>query len=405
MTLVEAPEVGVAPAPPTAGRLVVMFGASSGPVCGVRDYSRQLGAALEDSGVRTIDIWWEIEHEAGSMERHRGLGRWLRRLEEVVARERPTWIVWHYSAFTYSHRGLPTLVPRIASCLSRIRSMRVGLLHEVVYPFGQRGLKGALLASTQRAALARLYPVLDAAVVTTEDRQTWLNRRAWLPTRPTRFLPVCSNIPSTALSVGRDPTSAPVVGVFGFASEGYLAAPVIGAISRLRRRGTDVGLTLIGAPGSASHQARLWREIASREGCADAVSFTEILEPEAVARALRRADVIVLPDASGPTGRKGTLAAALAAEKPVVAFDGPQRWEELIRERAVVVTRPEAPALADVLDGLLRDSSARLAQGARAGAFYRTYQAPGVIATGASRLPGVASCEARLKPIVRTGRE
>lgn len=373
---------GVVPAPTRASRTrsVVMLGASSAPVCGVRDYSRLLGAALANRGVHTVDVWWEIDPEAGLGQRRRDVSNWLHRLSEATAGAPGAVVVFQYSVFTYGYRGVPTLVPRIASCLARIEAPRVGVLHEFAYPFGRRGLRGTVQAASQRAAFARLYRVLDAAVVTTEERRDWLEARAWLPRRPTVFVPVCSNIPDVETPGGPRSGEAAAVGVFGFASEGYALESVLGAIGRLHRQGIRATLTLIGAPGPRSHQAGRWRAAAAAAGCLDALSFTGVLEPEAVARALHDVDVLVLPDRNGPSGRKGTLAAALAAARPVVAFDGPQRWEALVRERAVAVVAPEADQVADLLEHLLHDPRARAAQGSRGRAFYASHQAPAVIA-------------------------
>lgn len=360
---------------------IVMLGASSARVCGVRDYSRRLSEALADLGVPTVDVWWEIDPEAGLVERRRGMLAWLQRLRDAVEHEPECVVVWQYSVFTYGTRGVPTFVPRIASCLAEMPVLRIGVLHELAYPFRRRGLRGAVHASTQRLALARLFGVLDAAVVTTQARKTWLNTRVWLPRRPTAFLPVCSSLPKGTGQVFRS-TNAPVIGVFGFAAERYGAIPVLGAVSRLRRRGIPVTLRLIGAPGPHSPRADLWRAAAVDAGCSDALSFTGVLELQTLARVLHDVDVLVLPDIDGPSGRKSTLAASLAVGKPVVAFDGPDSWEALVRERAVAITRPGAGAIADLLERLLRDASARAAQGARGRAFYASRQAPEVIAAG-----------------------
>lgn len=359
-----------------------MFGASATPVCGVRDFSMRLGAALEDRGVRIVYVWSEIDPTWGREDRTHAVAKWLERLAAVVKIERPAWIVWHYSVFTYGHRGLPTHVPRVASRLSRTGVPLVGFLHEFAYPFGRRGFRGALLASTQRAALAHLYRVLDAAVVTTEDRQAWLNGRAWLPRRPTRFLPVCSTLPDLPPRSGAAAQGAPVIGVFGFGAEDYCAEPVLAAIQRLRRRNVPAQLLLIGAPGADSRPADRWRAAAAREGCVDAISFTGILEPMAIARTLEDADVIVLPDRAGPSGKKTTLAAALAIGTPVVAFDGTHRWEAMVEHEAVMVTPPDGDLLAARLETLLRSPENRAAQGQRARDFYLSCQAPDVIAAG-----------------------
>jgi glycosyltransferase involved in cell wall biosynthesis len=59
-----------------------------------------------------------------------------------------------------------------------------------------------------------------------------------------------------------------------------------------------------------------------------------------------------------------------------VAFSGPEQWDALVEERAVVMVEPDGAALAEALRRLLDHDAERRAQGERAAAFYRRRMSP-----------------------------
>jgi glycosyltransferase involved in cell wall biosynthesis len=170
-----------------------------------------------------------------------------------------------------------------------------------------------------------------------------------------------------------------VAGVFGFGIEGSLARETMQAIADLRANGIDVSALLIGAPGETGPAPDRWRAAARKADVADGLAFTGVLPPDRLADTLAGSDVLLLPDPGGPSARKGTLAAGLALGCPVVAADGPERWERLVENRAVVLSGPSADGLSRSLAALLGDPRERRAQADRGAAFYRAWMAPHVI--------------------------
>lgn len=361
-------------------RRVLMLGASSSPVCGVRDYAGVLAGALRGRGVEVITSWWERDPGWGPARSARELGRWSARVARIAGDLRPDRVLWHYSVFTYAHRGIPVLAPLLPRALRSAGVPVVALLHELAYSFDRRGWRGPVLALTQRVALAGVLRSCAGAIVTTEQRALWLRGRPWLPRRPVAFVPVCAGVPAgTGESPGRC-GRRPSVGVFGFGAEGFVPAPVASAVASLRTGGLDARLVLVGAPGAESAAGRAWRLAAAAAGCTDALDFTGTLEPGGLAEAIAGLDVLILPDEGGPSSRKTTMAAALASAKPVVAFDGPHKWDPLVSERALVLTPPTGESLAAELEALLRDDRRRKLQAERAADFYRRRMAPEVVA-------------------------
>jgi len=354
-----------------------MIGASDSPVCGVRDYAQTLRMALEARGVRVSTHWLEM----GGGDRPMPIRSWLASFDKLVREEQPHWILWHYSVFTYGHRGVPLLAPLVASRLRRVKTPLVGFLHEYAYPYGHRGMRGMAQATTQRVALAYVYRAVVAAVVTTECREVWLGERRWLPWRPTLFLPVCASVVFDDVHRVPENENGMVVGIIGFGSDTYVIDPIVEAVAKLRGRHPCVRLVLVGAPGPEHALAQAWRESAVRYGLRDALAFTGLLSADEYVRAVTGVDIVVFPDPEGPASRKTTLAVGLAAGKPTVALDGPGTWRRAVDEGAVAVVPADATRIEQELVELSENKSEWSEAAARASAFYQRWQAPHVLAS------------------------
>jgi glycosyltransferase involved in cell wall biosynthesis len=360
---------------------LLVAGGSLTRVCGVRDHHRVLQQALGTLGVTVETVWWERDATA-SLRASRGAAlAWCGRVRSAATRLRPDFLLWHYVPTTYGYRGVPWLVPIVTRGLARSRVPMVPFLHELIYPWGRRGWKGTVHAVTTRAALVGVLRAASGAVVTTEQRQEWLQRSWWTPRRPVALAPVYSNIQVVDRWCGApaDDGRAASIGVFGFGSEGLLVDVVTTALAILRKRGRPIRLVLIGGPGPTAPAAGRWREGSRRSG-GPAPEFTDILEPSALSGALSRLDILLMPEGVGPTSGKGTLAAGLAHGVPIVAFDARTAWRSLVRERAVALAHPTPGRLAERLEELLRDGAARSELGTRAEAFYAAHLEPVVVA-------------------------
>ncbi len=149
------------------------------------------------------------------------------------------------------------------------------------------------------------------------------------------------------------------VGLFGYSYQGAAVALVLDAIAGLRDRGLDVALLLLGAPGRGSSVAEMWLQAARARDVAHALCFSGTLGAQELSNALAGCEILLFADASGPSSRKGTLAASLASGRPVIAIDGPRRWSELIDADAAHVVAPTAHALAEAIHALLADEDLR----------------------------------------------
>lgn len=347
---------------------IAVVGVSVGRTCGVRDHATLLADALRGEGIDCSEHW--LWRRGGSLRAARSEVRpWARELAAELGRSRPDAIVFHYSVFSYSYRGLPVFVRPVLSALRGSEIPVITVLHELVYPWGRGGWRGKVWAVTQRLLLVGVVRTSAALIVTVDFRAEWLASRLWLPRRTMAIAPVFSNLPPSAASF-RPQGAAQRIGLFGYPDEGPAIPLVLDALRLLSNRGLDVELQLLGAPGGESPVGERWREAARARALDQALSFSGRLPAQDLSDALAACDVLLLADTTGPSSRKGTLAGSLASGRPLVAIDGRRRWQELVLSQAAQVVAPTSQALADAIGALLADGDLREAQGARGRAFY-----------------------------------
>jgi glycosyltransferase involved in cell wall biosynthesis len=347
-----------------AGASLATVGVSSTPVCGVRDHGRLLSDELARRGAQVS--WHWLERQSSSLPGARREFRdWTARLPQALREEGAAAVLLHYSVFSYSHRGVPLFVHAVADSLRRACLPVVMIVHEAAYPWSLGGARGKLWAATQRLALIDVVRASAAMLLTADFRARWLASRRWLPRRALAVAPVFSNLPPPTAAPAAAHAGQPEIGVFGYAYEGTDAGLVLDALALLAREGSPAVLRLLGAPGADSSAGADWLAAARARGLSERLSFSGTLAPQQLSDGLARCAALLCIAAAGPSSRKGSLAGSLASGSPVVALDGPLRWQRLVDEQALVLTERSAPELARALARLLADREQAAAQGAR----------------------------------------
>jgi glycosyltransferase involved in cell wall biosynthesis len=349
---------------PPSRRVLVAGLVPPGP-SGMRDYGRLVAAGLRDRGFDASE-WWL---EAGGADLRQGLGAAARLLGQARRVPRGSVVLVNYSPFAYAFRGIP-LPGILLGIVLRARGIPVvTVFHEIAYPWGRRGLAGRVFSLAQHAALLPVLLGSTALLVTTEERARFLRRYGRLGRRrPVHLAPVFSTLGQQEPSEGL-PGPAGTIGVIGHGADGAQPALFFAAVRGLRP-GPPERIVLLGAPGRHSPAGQQWLRTARHAGLEGAVDFTGVLDPEELGRRIAACDVVVLVDDEGPSSRRTMLAAALAHGRPVVASDGPSRWDAPVEAGAIVVVPAEAGALGAALQRLTDDAAARASTGALAFAFY-----------------------------------
>ena len=348
-------------------RLAVV-GVSPSRTCGVRDHARVLSEALVGHGV--LPTWHWLGREASTPLGARAeVSAWASALPGQLQEESAEAILFHYSVFSYGYRGFPLFVRPVLRELRRSGLPVVTVLHEFVYPWRRGGLRGKAWALSQAAALRGVMRSSAAVLVTAPVRAEWLAARRWLPARTVRLAPVFSNLPAPSDGAAAGTGGPPTVGLFGYGYEGAAIAIALDAMRLLDDRGTAPRLRLLGAPGAGSPAGERWLAGARERGIEGTLSFSGVLPAQDLADELAACDVLLHLEPSGPTSRKGTLAASLASGTAVVAIDGPRRWPELSAAGAALTVTPTPSGLADGIAMLLEDATHRRQLGERGAAF------------------------------------
>ncbi len=363
------PDAGAAQ--PAHGLRAAVVGVSAAAMCGVRDHATLLAEALREQGV-SCSMHWLVRSEHSLLGARSEFRGWATSLAGELDRARADAIVFHYSVFSYAYRGFPLYVRATVEALRGSHTPVVSVLHEIAYPWGRGGARGRAWSLTQNALLIEVMRGSAAVVVTAPFRAEQLASRPWLPRRQTVLAPVFSNLPAPSAAHARAAGEDRAIGLFGYAYEGAASSLVLDALRLLRERGVRAHLRLLGAPGADTPAGAAWLDGARTRGVEQALSFSGVLAAGELSDALSACELLLHPEPSGPTSRKGTLAASLASGRAVVAIDGPRSWAELIHAQAALVVEPSARALADAIAGLLDDGPRREALGARGSEFART---------------------------------
>ncbi len=291
-------------------------------------------------------------------------------IASAVRDAQPQVILWQYNPFAVGRRGLAPGAGSLARSLSRIAPIAL-YAHELWFPWGRSGAKGALWALSQRISTRAVLRSCARWIVTTEAREVEL---AGLDASRVVRIPVGTNVAPTGV---RDrarfgiPEDAFVLAHLGSAGPGRDLAPAFRAISALRARGVDARLFLVGNTGPFSTPASL----------SDAVVMTGTAPLGELSTALASSDAYLHADPVGPSaGRRTTLVAALAHGLPVIAYRGPDHASELVEGHNILMIDRSDAQLAGAIEGLRDDPARTLALGAAAYATYEAHFAWPVIA-------------------------
>jgi len=349
---------------------VVVTGVVPAGPGGMRDYGDLLGRELTERGARATVAWHE--NTGGPLA---GLQAGLRLLATAWRIEAGTVVIWNYAPVSLGAAGIPG-PGLLLGLVLRVRGTRtVAVLHEMAQPLGLPGCKAKVVAAGQLIALGAVLAGVPDVVATTQNRARWLRLFERTLGFRAHFLPVFSNFdpPRSGRAHngagGRSPAEGPLAVVLDYAADYARPDVVIDAARALARR-AGIDLVLLGAPGAESRTGARWRALAEAAGVPERLRFTGVVDPEEFARWLSRADVVILPNAQGPSSRKGTLAAALAHGSVIVSVDGLLRWQRLVDADALVVVPPRGASMASAIERLWESTDLRRCYRRRAAEFY-----------------------------------
>jgi glycosyltransferase involved in cell wall biosynthesis len=222
----------------------------------------------------------------------------------------------------------------------------------------------AVATGGQRRALQQLLDLSDAVVVLSHSAYRRLRRD--FAVRPGTL----SMIPHGATALWhrrKDTTSGEPHSIltWGLLGQGKGLEWGIRAMAVLRDRGVNAEYVIAGAthPNVRRAEGEAYRQslidLAERLGVANRVRLADrYLSDQGLADLISDASVFLLPYDSRDQITSGVLVEAIAAGGPVVATRFPHAAELLCQGAGVVVDHQDPLAIADALDGILRDGTA-----------------------------------------------
>jgi|GEM_PF-1404498 len=282
--------------------------------------------------------------------------------------------VLEYVVYMYGRGGVaPWLFPFFWAFRRRVKRPLVLNVHETFRP-KRRGLKGTVLSFISFLILKAAVRGCTLAVVTNTHRKRLLSRLLAFDPKRVLLIPVGANIlPSGEARHTNEKQNGLRVTSFGIWNGDRAVEDVVRAVGSTTLRHA-VRLFIVGALGNDADRVASVRRLCAESGLAGRVEITGSLPPGQVSDYLSRADIFVSPEAGGPSGRRGSLLAALAHGLPVVAYDGCER-ESVFRDGDNIVLVPEGDvaALVVALNRLAADGALCRALGARARATFEEH--------------------------------
>jgi glycosyltransferase involved in cell wall biosynthesis len=344
---------------------------------GVGDFTRELSTALsaldhQVSILAPAGSHWK--HAPARCTLHATVERWdwslAGRLRQWARASSLELVDLQYQAAAYGmHPALNLLPPSFS------RAPLVVTFHDLKVPY--------LFPKAGRlrwAAILRLARNAAGVIVTNQEDRLRLEEAGDIARLA--VIPIGSNIPArppagydraawrAAWGVSPEET---LLGYFGFLNESKGGEELIEALHLLQQAGIPVKLLMIGGrTGSSDATNRAYAKridaLIARRGLQDRVLRTGYVPAEAVSAAFLASDVCVLPYRDGISFRRGSLMAALAHGRPVLATHPAVELPELEHRRNVYLVPPCDPvALSEAVVALRQDSAlrAQLAAGAQ----------------------------------------
>ncbi len=346
---------------------------------GVGDYTKELGKAFADLDVE-VHVLTQGSDGGGDepgITVHR-LHRWgwkaLGAASSLVRRLSPDAVQIQYQAAAYGMHPSIHFLPRWLRLTTHTPIVSV-TYHDLLVPY-----------LFPKAGPLRWRAVLEMArsshLAVTTNPADYRRLSSALPHVRVEEIPIGSNIhPSPpdgfrreAWRIANDYTKHDCLLVyFGFLNASKGGDVLVDALVRLRDRGCNVKLVMLGGRTGSSDPtneefARSVERMMEGRGVTHLVRWTGFLPPEEVSAWLLSADVALLPYRDGVSFRRGSFMAMLAHGLPVVTTEPEVPHRELRhRENVVLVPRGDAEAAASAVAELCRspEMRARISAGAR----------------------------------------
>jgi glycosyltransferase involved in cell wall biosynthesis len=211
-------------------------------------------------------------------------------------------------------------------------------------------------------------------VVTNRFRELLLTGVLGVDDRRVELIPAGANILPTGGAKRRADKSRELrIVTFGIWHEDRTTEELTAVIEQLRES-RSVKLFVVGGFGSSRESLARVDRLLTAPGRREWLYVTGALPPERVSAYLTQADIYVSPLNGGPSGRRGSLLAAMAHGLPIIAYDGYER-DGVFRNghNIILIEKSDSKGLYEALTSLASDEAYRRELGANARAAFEEH--------------------------------
>jgi glycosyltransferase involved in cell wall biosynthesis len=247
---------------------------------------------------------------------------------------RPDVIILQYVPHMWGRAGF---APRVAA-LPLVMRIRYGIpvltfLHELHYDWALNP-KRAMLGLAHRYQLWLLAATSKALIVTNEYRRSRL-ARMW-PGKVKR-IPAGNVSARKALNLRRPAYPWPYITWYGTLSEGQRLEMLVEAYCKISGSIPELRLVLVGAFDTASDRIQCLIRMCEKHDVASRVVIEGFADEDRLCDILSGSVANVHVNCSGPSGRRGVIAAYLKSGRAMIAVDGYERDPEFVHMQNVLL--------------------------------------------------------------------
>lgn len=340
-------------------------------ICGVGDYVYFLSKSLKESEHQVFVITSKTTDQKCAVYLCPVGEKWnvpgIFEIMGILETIKPDIVNIQYVCQLYGRAGIaPGIVLLPIFIKLRAHSKILITFHELYISWSSRDF---ILGAIQRLQAFILVLISNAVIVTTHTRKKTLD--FLFPWKRIYEIPVGSNIPSypdikphlagiqqkAELSSNQvnkltnQHTNKLILGTFGMLHPERDLATVFKAVSMLtvmsknRSPITDYQLLLIGQIDRKSSEYLALRNLAKDLGIEDKIKWFDSIPAREVRNYLMHSDIYLSPQIDGPSGRRGTLMAALSCGLPVIAYDGNDRENMFKSYENIILVPPRNPEI------------------------------------------------------------
>ncbi|MEK8126942.1 glycosyltransferase [Paenibacillus filicis] len=306
------------------------------------------------------------EAQHASVHLYRGYRDLFRVFARVCRMERPDVVLFQYVPHMWGQAGIAPVASLLPLWIAlRFRVPVIAYLHELFVDWSTRP-KPFLLALCHRLQLLTIGLSSRSLIITNNKRERLLKRGLW--SHKVYRIPA-GNVSGRKADHLRKPYYAyPYITWFGTISELQRLDQLVTAFAAIAEQQPDIRLVLIGGFDTGSPRMEALRRLAADLGIEERIVIRGFVDDDELSDTLHGSLANVYVEASGPSGRRGIIAAYLRSGKPIIAINGSETDHDFRhRENIYLVPDRDEEALAEAMLRVCADSGLRrsLEYGAR----------------------------------------